>query len=267
MKFKKIVYFAALILLAVSCKTKQQIANNPEKLKKPAEVVLQKILNNQPNFNTANVSKMNLTLDLNGRLMSVSASCRMITDSALHISIQPALGIELFKVEMNRDSIHVFDKFNKKSYSFDYAFFARKFGVVIDYKSIESLISNRFFIAGGLAPENEKMESEIADNKNVLRYKGQDMQQVFYCNENDRIEKVNMASRKSAYTLDASYSSFALLGGVNFPQKITINATDKRKGMNCDFTINKVVFNETVQLTEISRQRFVKTDIEQLLKK
>ncbi|MBP8023650.1 MAG: hypothetical protein KAY69_03640, partial [Paludibacter sp.] len=82
----------AILCSTFACKTKQQVVTKQKSERKPVELLVEKLKQAEPQFSSANVSKMNVNLDLSGRSMSVSASCRLIKDSALHISIMPALG-------------------------------------------------------------------------------------------------------------------------------------------------------------------------------
>ncbi len=91
---------------------------------------------------------MSLALDLLDRKVNVSASCKFYKDSAMHISIQPFMGIEMFKAELNPDSIIVFDKMNRRYYVINYNYFTERFGVDIDFNSLQALISNQFFCVG-----------------------------------------------------------------------------------------------------------------------
>jgi hypothetical protein len=146
MRTKHFIYILAILCSTFACKTKQQVVTKQKSERKPVELLVEKLKQAEPQFSSANVSKMNVNLDLSGRSMSVSASCRLIKDSVMHISIMPALGIELFKVEVNRDSLHVFDKFNRRSYSVDYKYLADKFAVELNYQSVETLITNAFLL-------------------------------------------------------------------------------------------------------------------------
>ena len=99
----------AILLIALSfsgCKTVKTISK-PVVEKKPNPVVqiVEQVQKNQPEFRTANVSKMALELEMGERKVNVSATCKIRKDSALYLSIQPFLGIEMFKAEFTTDSI------------------------------------------------------------------------------------------------------------------------------------------------------------------
>jgi hypothetical protein len=101
----------------------------------------------------------------------------------------------------------------------------------------------------------------------VINYKGNVMQQLTYSNELNRITKQNIVAKKSNYGLNALYDTFEPAGEIVFPRKINISVSGNRRTFNADFTINRVTFNENVQLQPIDRSRFTKTSIDQLLKK
>ena len=144
----KILLFVALVVLFTACKSKQSVMYQAATGKTKNTELIQKVRLNEPQFNTANVSKMSLYLNLDGRTFNVSASCKIRTDSAMHISIQPALGIEMFKLEITPDSILAFDKINKRLYATDFKLFETKFGLTVNYSDLQSLISNGLIVTG-----------------------------------------------------------------------------------------------------------------------
>lgn len=267
MKKSNLLHFLLIIIVLSACKSKQQLLKPVEVEKKPVELLIEKIIQNEPKFNTSNVSKMNLMVALNDRTFSVSASCKLIPDSAIHISIQPALGIELFKMEMNKDSFFIFDKVNKRFYAAPYRFFETRFGVQLDFAGMEALISNRFFIAGQKSIAISNLSVHQEGEYQTVNYAGSKINQATRANINYRIEKVNLAVPDSKYRVDADYSSFVELDSISFPQKISIKATDSRNKLNCDFNINRVTFNDKIVLQYADKKRFTQANIEQLLKK
>ncbi len=82
-----------------------------------------------------------------------------------------------------------------------------------------------------------------------------------------RIEKVELKSKNTNYTMSANYSGFMTLDSLVFPQKINIMATDKKNTLNCDFTISKAVFNNKIVFSSLDPGRYDRADINQLMKK
>ncbi|NCU32675.1 MAG: DUF4292 domain-containing protein [Candidatus Moranbacteria bacterium] len=266
-KSKKTLYLLAILVVAFSCKTKQQLIPGKAAVDKSVIEHIEKLKSNEPYFRTANVSKMSIDLDLNGRTMSVAASCRMIKDSALHISVMPALGIELFKLEAYSDSMHVFDKFNRRIYSVDYKYLADKFGVELNYASVEALITNRFFIAGDENPDSKQLTLKTEGADIILNYTGSIMKQNTRSNSDNRIIAQYIGSEKSKYELNATYAAFEPAGNIIFPKKINLTISGSRHLFRSSFSISRLNFDENVQLLPLGRERYVKVSIDQLLKK
>jgi hypothetical protein len=116
-----------VFLFSASCKTKKQITQTEATSTESIAVLLKNIRVAEPDFRTANVNKMSINIAYDTRKMNnISASCRMIRDSAIFVSLQPVFGIELFSVEITPDSITVIDKMNRKYYALTYQYIFQK---------------------------------------------------------------------------------------------------------------------------------------------
>lgn len=238
----KILLFVALVVLFTACKSKQSVMSQAATGKTKNTELIQKVRLNEPQFNTANVSKMSLYLNLDGRTFNVSASCKIRTDSAMHISIQPALGIEMFKLEITPDSILAFDKINKRLYATDFKLFETKFGLTVNYSDLQSLISNRLFTVGSAEFREEKCTIEALDNLlSKIIYKNEKITQTSEINSQLRIQQTELKSNTSDYVMAVDYSEFSPIDGIVFPQKIKLKALSKKHAMNCDFSISRVI--------------------------
>ena len=90
MKQKIIVVIACSMLIMSACKTTRQVAK-PTLPTTSTEIsqLVENVKKVQPQFKTANISKMSMAFNVNEREVNVSAVCKMIKDSAIFISIQP----------------------------------------------------------------------------------------------------------------------------------------------------------------------------------
>lgn len=84
-----------------------------------------------------------------------SASIRMRRDSAIWVSISPALGVEAVRLLMTTDSIRVIERLSKKRYSKDYGFFQTYTSLPIDFFTMQEIIlgqplflKNHYEVAG-----------------------------------------------------------------------------------------------------------------------
>jgi len=257
MKKINILFFVTLIVFFTACKSKQSVVPQMTTGKTKNTELIQKVRLNEPQFSTANVSKMSLYLNLDGRTFNVSASCKIRTDSAMHISIQPALGIEMFKLEITPDSILAFDKINKRLYATDFKLFETKFGLTVNYFDLQSLISNRLFTVGSAEFSEDKCTIEALDDLlSKIIYKNDKITQTTEINNQLRIQKTELKSNTSDYVMAVDYSEFSPIDGIVFPQKIKLKALSKKHAMNCDFSISRVVFNNRIGFSSIDPARY-----------
>jgi len=266
---KNIFLFSMLaVLLLTACKTTRSVAKVELASANSFEQVIALVERAEPQFNTANVSKMSLALNLNERKINVSATCKIRKDSAIHLSIQPFMGIELFKAELLPDSMWVFDKMNRRYYVVDYAFFKDRFGVEIDYYSLQALISNQFFCVGKKDVSSKGSSfSILTDGRKKINFETARMQQSTEVSAVNVIQSVLLKAKDNNYQLQTNYAEFSVMDGVNFPQKIALHATNEKTEASCDFSILKVSFNKDIKFSNTNPDRYTRGDINQLLNK
>lgn len=267
MKIKIIILF--LLILVASCKPKQQITKSTSSSKNAqVEQLVNQIIKNQPNFKTANVKKMSLMFNMAEREVNVSATCKVTKDSLIQLSIQPFLGVEVFKADFTTQNIVVIDKMNRRYFEVDYNFLSTKFGIDVDFYSLQSLIFGQFFCVGNKDILIDKCTlNELAGGTKMIRYETETMQQSTQLSASNSIEQVILNAKKNNYKLQTSYTDYLNLNGINFPQKIAFNATNDKSNLTSDFSIMRVEFDKPITFTSSNTDKYTKGDINQLLNK
>jgi len=178
------------------------------------------------------------------------------------------MGIEMFKAEIMSDKIVVFDKMNRKYYQTDYAWFKSRFGVDIDFNSLQALIFNQFFCIGKkeILPDSCRL-TPLATGRNKIEYETPDMQQITETGAANMIQQVLLKGKNTSYQLQANYEDFSVINAVNFPQTIKILATNEKTKVTCNFSILKVEFNNELKFIPSNAERYSLGDINQLLQK
>lgn len=263
----KLVVLCCLVLL-VSCKTTQHIKKNTDEGYSPVAKLIEKVEKAQPQFNTANVSKMAVSFNINNREVNVSASCKIKKDSLIHLSIQPFMGIEMFKAEFSTDSIRVIDKMNHNYYVVDYTALSDRFGVNVDYYSIQNLLFNQLFCIGRKTVLVDSCKLvPLPNGKNSLEYQNSTMAQKTELSSTNAIEKVTLAAIGTPYQLNVDYSEFTNTNGTNFPQRIGILISNQRSTISSVFSILKIDFNTQLKFTAGNTDKYTRSNINLLLKK
>ncbi|MFV0392615.1 MAG: DUF4292 domain-containing protein [Paludibacteraceae bacterium] len=254
MKLPHKILVACLILLTVSaCKSTQSASKTTQTDKSSvdtthtmtsAEMVVA-IQKNQPAFERVNVIKMSVFVDFKGRQMDVKASCKLVSDSAIHLSIQPFFGVELFKLEMTPTSMIVIDKANRKYYKSNYSVFRNTLGVIVDYDVVQSLISNRLFVAAKEIFLPEDFSWKNREPSNTLTVLSESMtQDVIVDTALKRIVEVILSTNDSKYKMNTTYSNFKKYNEVVFPEKIAIDGTQEDGSKaSFHFTIDDAKFD------------------------
>ena len=256
---KKIAVIAIALLALHACKTRQ--LTDKQYLKSNVKQIIEQIQNNEPKFATANVSRMNIALKLNDRTVNVNASCRIIADSAIHVSLQPMLGIEMFKAEISKDSILLFDKMNRRMYAIAYDYFESRTGIAISFETIQSLIAQQFFSL--VATDVKLWQKNDAAQQIFVQHN--DMQQETNFDAKFRIEAQKITANDALVQI--KYADRADFGGVLFPRNIDISAKSGNQIMSLTFGITRLAFDENISLNAMDATRYRRENIEQLLKK
>jgi len=265
MKYKLSILLAVVVL--VSCKTTHTISKTTKK-ENPMLQLIEQIQKTQPQFKTANVSKLSLELQMNERTFNVSATCKIKRDSALFISIQPFLGVEVFKIELMPDSMRVFDKMNRHYYVADYATFSKRFGVDVDFYSIQSLITAQFFCIGKKEIQADSCKLVAIDNLGkTLNFENGNIMQSTQLSLQNVITSVQLTVKNKNYELNTTYKNYTNTNGVSFPQNILVSANGNNSKISCNFSILKADFNTDIKMQGTSPDRFARANIDDLLKK
>ena len=268
-KINKIILLSMVLLAFGACKTKKQLTKTEIPADMTAAQMVGKLQDKQPAFTTANIDKMTVDVDVKNRQMTVNATCKMVSDSAIHLSIQPFFGIELFKLELTPYNIILIDKTNKMYYQGQYSVLRNRFGVDVDYKSIQALISNRLFVAGNrafLTDDFKWRNDSVASG--VLTVQGERTSQEVTVNAAiERIIRMVIKTNDNTYTMNTDYSGFKNFDKQLFPEKIYIEALNAGSKASFLFKIESVEFDQPLVMEAANLQRYRRGDFNRFLTK
>ena len=165
-----------LALLLFSCKGKEKASRKPLDGKN-VDYLLNQLTNNEFQFNTLSV-KAGFNVSSEGKSTGFKATLRIRKDSAIWMSITPALGIELARVLITQDSVKVINRLQKEYFIGDYEYINNKFNLELVYDDLQSVllgnsiafkkkeklkfaIDNDMYYLGNMA----KRRAKKADNK------------------------------------------------------------------------------------------------------
>ncbi len=134
-------YLLPILLLALtmsSCKTSKKALKRPLK-KFGFEYLYSKMKEEQVKTDYFS-AKLNLIISQEKSKSDLKGILRMKKDSIIWLSISPALGIEVLRVEMTQDSVKVINRLNKTYLAGNYQMVEKLVNTTIDYSIVEALL-------------------------------------------------------------------------------------------------------------------------------
>ncbi|MCL2597834.1 MAG: DUF4292 domain-containing protein [Paludibacter sp.] len=249
----KNIYYVILLIISIlsiattSCKPKQTLAVTPMQIT-TEDVNIQKVLQAQPHFITANAGKLNVNISLPNKELSSSATCKIYRDSVIQLSIQPFMGIEMAKIELTPEALYVFEKLNNKYYHLVYEQLTEYTGVPLSFYDFQALLSNQLFTLGAFKDENfDKIVTEKSSKALIFKYQTNDLVQSTTF-ESNQIRKVEVSDKGQSFHFQTNYSDFAKNDDVIAPKIIDIQFVNSKNTLKLKFKIEKIEFNKQMRV-------------------
>ena len=117
-----------------------------------------------------------------------------------------------------------------------------------------------------IRPDSCKLET-LPDGQRSLVYETPDMLQDSRISALNVLQQVILKAKNNNYNLQTTYADYTKINEVNFPQKISLVASNDRLNASCDFSILKVDFDTSLKFVAMKADKYSRGDIEQILKK
>ena len=274
MKTNKILIIAILIAtILAGCKTQQRRPKPDKDTTQRISIceLTQKAYDAQPSFSTINISKMSMSINYGQMTFTVKSSIRIATDSLLSISIQPALGIEMFRAEFTPSGFKVYDKMNRRYSENSYEYIKLSWGLDVDYKAIEALFSHKIFIPTTTNPteickdfriEHMADTTSIVSNTPIGKYT-----QQFDIDMNNYRLTMSGLQYDDQLVMAITYGVLKSFDKILFPETVYLQTTMTKTDVSATLNIEKIKFNEPLIISPINTSRYKKIGFTDLLKK
>lgn len=159
--------FVLIILTISACTKKKDLSAKKEPLRdRTAGYLLKRYEKNQFDYEWMGM-KVAAEFSNNESEQSFKATIRMKKDSAIWISITPALGIEVIRLLITEDSLKMLSKIPDNHYYFigDLEQLSEKTGIDLEFEMLQNLLIGN---AIGLDRDENKFRTEINDDKHLL---------------------------------------------------------------------------------------------------
>jgi hypothetical protein len=168
---------------------------------------------------------------------NANATIRIRRDSLIWISIS-STGVEAIRSIIQKDSIFVIDRLNKKYRQFSFDSLQRAYNIQIDYDMVQSALIGNLIKSRG---NNDKV---LKDEDFFILKQNSDNLDIdnFVNSKTMKIEKVNVKDVPSESNLEIKYEDFQFHNDVLFPFKNSVFLTYNRNNselvshLNIDFS-------------------------------
>lgn len=221
----------------------------------------------QPEFSSLDIKRMTVNINTDGGTSYTSpATCRIIRDSIVHLSVQPIFGIEMFVAQLTRDRFLVLDKMRKIAYTGNYEQLGERMGMVINFNSLQALLTNRLFVLNNEGGTLSRLKAETHKGMKTLNHSHMPVRQQFILNDAFRIQETQISAVVGNYHFTARYEGFTNQDLLVFPYQQTMSLEAGKKRYALGLTITRMTINEKPLIPSISLQGYRIGNIDQLIK-
>ena len=249
-KGREYIVLFIIVFLWASCKSKEKVFDYSMPDDVDEEMMVQSVLNNQLNYNTLYFKRMMLEFVDNGKSKSVRANMYIKKDSTIIISVIPIMGIEIFRISLDSSSIRVIARLNRKFITSSYDYLANNYGIIVNYKIIESLITNSIFsYPEGTTSFLSKYSGRKFDAyyslksvddrsyKRLLRRNSDIyLHEIIIMPNSFKVQNTSLMNVSKSFSMNVVYSSFIEKDISSFPENISIDVKQKDKVYNLVFS-------------------------------
>jgi hypothetical protein len=148
---KRVLYILTLLTLA-SCSNVQRIADGKPLRPRDPHHILKHSHNNSLDWEWLGF-KLDADIEANGVSENFTLNVKMARDSAIWISLTPALGVEVARILLHPDSVHIISKVPNNKFVLE-----ELLGVPFDFNLFQNLFSGTSL---GLNPDEDKFVSKV----------------------------------------------------------------------------------------------------------
>jgi len=236
-----ILFINLIILFCIfSCNPQKKIIKEPIK-ERGADFLFEQLKNNEFKFDWL-TAKFSATVIFNETENSFNGTLRIRKDSAIWISISPALGIEAVRILITNDSVKMINRLETTYFEGDLKYFSNTLNTNLDFDMLQYLLvgndiavyKNDVYKASldgkhyllntiGRGKLKKQLKNTI-DSLNILK------QDIWLDPYTYKVTRVHLKELKENRKLEAEYSEFTKVDSLLFPFTVeykTVNEKDR----------------------------------------
>jgi len=188
---------------------------------------------------------------------SFNANLRICKDSAIWMSISPALGIEVARALIDKDSVRFINRLNSTYFKGGFSYLNKMLQVDVNYKMIEAVLLGNVYLHYGVDKyiqdrENAELVLSTLKFRKIKRENEFEIpqiltQEIWYSPAQQKITKMEMQDYRPTRKFNVRYNAFETVEGVSLPVKMNIEAS-ANKELKIALEYSKIGLNKELNL-------------------
>lgn len=193
-------------------------------------------------------ARMNVNLKTTDKELDSRVDLKVVKDSALQLSIQPILGIEIFRVQLTPDSIKVLDRINKQYVAENYEDLRGQTPIEFNFYNLQALFINHLFLPGHeeISPKDYH-RFKLKQEGSLAEIKVKDSMKLLYrfiADGEGKLLSTDISDASNHYALQWAYTDFRLVNDHPFPMVMNIEVfKDGREAGGGAFHFSRIQTN------------------------
>ena len=200
-------------------------------------------------------SRLSVDLQTGDKTMGSRVELKLVKDSALQLSVQPFLGIEVFRMELTPDSVKVMDRMNKRYVAEGYTALKEEWPIDFNFYNLQALFVHQLFLPGEQEVEGVHYDQFRLDREGAItRLHARDRMDLRYCfeaNSDEQLLSTLITEGNGRYSLLWKYLSLESQPSVSwlFPLQMQVAFRDEgiRKG-GMDIRFSRLQWNKALNM-------------------
>lgn len=202
-------------------------------------------------------ARVNVDATIDKENRSFNANLRICKDSAIWMSISPALGIEVARVLIDKDSVRFINRLNSTYFKGGFAYLNNLLQVDVNFKMIQSVLIGNAYLHYGVDKyiqdrENAELVLSTLKFRKIKRENELEppqilTQEIWYSPAQQKITRMEMQDYRPTRKFSVRYNAFEMVDGMSVPAKINIEAS-ANKELKIALEYSKIGLNKELNL-------------------
>lgn len=218
--------FAILMLIFSGCKTTQTASSPP----KTTEITCAALIDSSMRHSEFNYlsAKVNVDYNRNGDVKNFNVRARFKMDSAIWVSIAPAMGIEVMRLCLTQDSVKLLNRMDQTYIASTFDEANEKLGLSEDFNLVQALITGMFAKVYDISSYSSAIVgADHLLNANPEKASANGLQkplthQTNISPSNWRVLKTLLVNAQANESVEANYGAFMNMGSFTFPTEMEV---------------------------------------------